>query len=154
MTLLIKTTRGYPRDYEHLRKCGYWMSRLDEAVRILSEEGRLPAEYYDHPLRGGDLDGFRECHIAGDWILVYMISGDSLILTLSRTGRHEDIFRRWDPGISLRTLHSIRGSPVDLPVQRLQPPHPVLGGRVGVHQPRQEPLLELPERIDDPQVGG
>ena len=58
---------------------------------------------------GGDLDGFRECHIAGDWILVYMISGDSLILTLSRTGRHED---------------------------------------------RQEPLLELPERIDDPQVGG
>lgn len=153
MTLLIKTTRGYRRDYEHLRKCGYRMSRLDEAVRILSEEGRLPAEYYDHPLRG-DLDGFRECHIAGDWILVYMISGDSLILTLSRTGRHEDIFRRWDPDISLRTPHSIRGSPVDLPVQRLQSPHPVLGGRMGVHQPRQD-LLPVPsERVDDPQVGG
>ena len=52
MTLLIKTTKGYRRDYEHLRKCGCRMSCLDEAVRILSEEGRLPAEYYDHPLRG------------------------------------------------------------------------------------------------------
>ena len=92
MTLLIKTTRGFRRDYDLLRRRGYQMSRLDEAVRILSEEERLPPTYYDHPLRG-DLDGFRECHIAGDWILVYTISGDILVLTLSRTGRHEDIFR-------------------------------------------------------------
>lgn len=42
MTLLIKTTKGYRRDYDLLRRRGFQMSRLDEAVRILSGEGRLP----------------------------------------------------------------------------------------------------------------
>ena len=92
MTFLIRTTRGYRRDYDPLRRRGFQMSRLDGTVRILSEEGRLTPAYYDHPLKG-DLEGFRECHIAGDWILVYMIRGDSLVLTLSRTGRHDDILR-------------------------------------------------------------
>lgn len=70
MTFLIRTTKGYRRDYDPLRRRGFQMSRLDEAVRILSGEGRLPPAYYDHPLKG-DLEGFRECHIAGDWIRVH-----------------------------------------------------------------------------------
>lgn len=77
MTFLIRTTKGYRRDYDLLRRRGFQMSRLDEAVRILSEEGRLPPRYHDHPLKG-DLEGFRECHIAGDWLLVYMIRDDIL----------------------------------------------------------------------------
>lgn len=52
MTFLIRTTKGYRRDYDLLRRRGFQMSRLDEAVRILSGEGRLPPAYYDHPLKG------------------------------------------------------------------------------------------------------
>ena len=58
---------------------------------MLSNNIKLPAEYKDHQLTGNWKD-FRECHIKPDWLLVYSIHNDTLILTLSRTGTHSDIF--------------------------------------------------------------
>ncbi|HOE89049.1 MAG TPA: type II toxin-antitoxin system YafQ family toxin [Sphaerochaeta sp.] len=51
----------------------------------------LPKKYRDHGLSGND-KGCRECHIAPDWLLIYEISGSELILYLTRTGTHSDLF--------------------------------------------------------------
>ena len=51
----------------------------------------LPPENRDHDLTG-NWRGRRECHIQPDWLLIYRIEGDVLVLTLSRTGTHSDLF--------------------------------------------------------------
>lgn len=51
----------------------------------------LPREYRDHALTG-DLADFRECHIEPDWLLMYQIFDDVLILSLTATGTHADLF--------------------------------------------------------------
>ncbi len=51
----------------------------------------LAEQYHDHALVG-DFAGFRECHVTPDWLLIYCIDNDLLILTLSRTGTHSDLF--------------------------------------------------------------
>ncbi len=50
----------------------------------------LSLTYRDHPLRG-DYVGYRECHLEPDWLLIYRIEGEYLVL--ARTGRHNDLFR-------------------------------------------------------------
>ena len=53
------------------------------------EEKHLPARYKDHPLKG-EWAGYRDAHIAPDWLLIYRVSGDEL--QLARTGAHADLF--------------------------------------------------------------
>lgn len=53
---------------------------------------KLEPHYRDHALVGR-LQGFRECHIRPDWLLVYMLEEDVLTLTLIETGSHADIFK-------------------------------------------------------------
>lgn len=67
------------------------MRRLEKVVTLLAEGKSLPAEYKDHDLIG-DYKGCRECHIAPDWLLVYEIVKDELLLYLTRTGTHSDLF--------------------------------------------------------------
>jgi len=64
---------------------------LKTVVKTLCEEKPLDPKYCDHALHG-DLEGFRDCHIENDWILLYAVNKDELILTASRTGTHSDIF--------------------------------------------------------------
>lgn len=59
--------------------------------RTLSRGEPLPEKNKDHTL-SGNWSGYRECHIQPDWLLVYCIENDILILTLSRTGTHSDLF--------------------------------------------------------------
>ena len=63
---------------------------LDEIIRKLTRGESLPDENRDHPL-SGNWNGFRECHIQSDWLLVYRIDDDVLVLTLARTGTHSDL---------------------------------------------------------------
>ena len=58
---------------------------------MLVEEKDLDAKYCDHALTGNYI-GFRECHIQPDWLLIYLINHQELILTASRTGSHSDLF--------------------------------------------------------------
>jgi len=51
----------------------------------------MPVKYYDHPLKG-EMSGYRECHIEWDWILIYQVFEDRLILSASGTGTHSDLF--------------------------------------------------------------
>ena len=67
------------------------MSLLDDVIRLSSTGATLPEQYHDHALIGNYSD-FRECHIKPDWLLIYSLSNDTLILTLSRTGSHGNLF--------------------------------------------------------------
>jgi mRNA interferase YafQ len=73
-----------------LAKRGYDMNLFKEVVDLLIDGVPLPPKYDDHPLKG-DRRGYRDCHIKGDWVLIYKIDGDALTLLLSETGTHSDI---------------------------------------------------------------
>ena len=64
---------------------------LDNIIRKLSCGEMLPEKNRDHALTG-DWVGHRECHILPDWLLVYRVEDDILVLTLARTGTHSDLF--------------------------------------------------------------
>jgi mRNA interferase YafQ len=87
----IERTNQFKRDYKLIKKRGYDLSLLKEAIALLAEDGTLPEKYKDHALTGNWV-GHRECHILNDWLLVYRIFDDTLVLVLSRSGTHSDIF--------------------------------------------------------------
>ena len=64
---------------------------LDDIIRALSRGEALPEKNMDHSLFG-NWAGHRECHILPDWLLVYRIDDDVLVLTLVRTGTHSELF--------------------------------------------------------------
>jgi len=80
------------RQLKMLDRRGYDMGLFKEVVSMLLDGKTLPPKYNDHPLRG-DRRGYRDCHIKGDWILIYKIDGDALTLILFETGTHSDLFK-------------------------------------------------------------
>lgn len=86
---LVATT-SFKKDYKKLVKRQYNITLLDEVVEQLLNGNPLPEKNKDHALTG-NWKGFRECHIMPDWLLVYRIYEDKLILSLIRTGSHSDL---------------------------------------------------------------
>ncbi len=89
--LTIKYQAAFKRDYKRIKKRGYNIRLLEQVIALLAEGQELPASYRDHALTG-DYSGCRECHIAPDWLLVYEVLQDELLLYLTRTGTHSDLF--------------------------------------------------------------
>lgn len=89
----IQRTSSFKRDYKLAKKRGYDISKLKTVVALLADGSDLPSVYCDHALTG-NWKGFRELHIAPDWLLVYRIYDQQLILSLTRTGTHSDIFSK------------------------------------------------------------
>ena len=89
--LTVKQTALFRKDYKLAKKRGRDMQLLKEIIALLSAGESLPAKNRDHALSGGWI-GYRECHVQPDWLLVYRIDKDVLVLTLTRTGTHSDIF--------------------------------------------------------------
>lgn len=87
----IRTTSVFRKNLKLMKKRGYDLSLLQTAVSILASGERLPSKYSDHALQG-KYRQYRECHITPDWLLVYEIREQELVLVLSRTGTHSDIF--------------------------------------------------------------
>ncbi|MGN0434443.1 MAG: type II toxin-antitoxin system YafQ family toxin [Bilifractor sp.] len=87
---LIMTTQ-FRKDLKRINKRGKDLSLLKDVLQTLREEQALEEKYRDHALTGNYI-GFRECHIQPDWLLVYAINKEELILTASRTGNHSDLF--------------------------------------------------------------
>lgn len=87
---IVWTTR-FKKDYKLAMKRQLNMDLLDDIIRTLSRGETLPAKNKDHELTG-DWAGHRECHIQPDWLLIYRIEDDVLVLTLARTGTHSDLF--------------------------------------------------------------
>ena len=90
MKYKIQPVKKYRKQYKQLKKRGYNMDLLDEVVLMLAQGQTLPVNYNDHPLKGDKL-GYRDCHIKGDWVLIYKIDINILNLILSETGTHSDI---------------------------------------------------------------
>lgn len=91
--LTLKTTTQFRKDYKLMKKRGYNMGLLQEVLQTLLEEKPLAEKHRDQALVG-NYTGFRECHILPDWLLIYQIDGETLLLVASRTGTHSDLFKK------------------------------------------------------------
>ena len=89
--LEIKPTSRFKRDLKICARRGYNLGALENVVDALARQEELLVKNRDHELEG-EFAGCRECHIAPDWLLIYKVSGDSLVLYLMRTGTHSDLF--------------------------------------------------------------
>ena len=87
----VKPTTRFQKDLKRLQKRGYDISLLTQVIKVLAAGEPLPEKYKDHTL-SGNFAGCRECHIAPDWLLSYEIVDEELILYLTRTGTHSDLF--------------------------------------------------------------
>jgi len=85
----VASVAHFRRDVKLAGKRGNDMSKLREAILLLSAGGPLPTRYRDHPL-GGNWARHRDCHIEPDWLLIHKVDGDDLYLV--RTGTHSDLF--------------------------------------------------------------
>ncbi len=88
---IVKTTTQFKRDYKLAVKRGLKIDLLKDIVAALAMGEKLPEKNKDHALTGNWV-GHRECHILPDWLLIYRIEDDVLVLTLARTSSHSDLF--------------------------------------------------------------
>lgn len=84
-------TSQFKRDYKKAKKQGKDLAKLKKVLSLLQSQHKLPKVYRDHHLTG-NYAGFRECHISPDWLLVYKIDTDQLLLILARLGSHSELF--------------------------------------------------------------
>ena len=87
----LRPTTKFQKDLKRAKKRGYDLNLLKEVLQKLAAGEPLPVKNRDHALIG-DYEGRRECHIAPDWLLIYEIVDETLILYLTRTGTHSDLF--------------------------------------------------------------
>jgi len=87
----VKLTTQFKKDFKQAMKRGLKIKLLKDVIAKLAMGEALPESNRDHALTG-DWKGFRECHILPDWLLIYRIENDVLVLTLTRTGTHSDLF--------------------------------------------------------------
>lgn len=85
----IITTSAFKKDYKLLKKRHKDLRLLEEVTEMLAEGKSLPEKNKDHQLTG-DWKDYRECHIEPDWLLIYRIYENTLVLSLTRTGTHSD----------------------------------------------------------------
>ena len=88
----IRKTARYRKSLKKMLKRGKDIKKISAVVRMLATGETLPPQYRDHAL-SGDLAGLRDCHIESDWVLLYFYTENGeLVLTLSDTGTHSDLF--------------------------------------------------------------
>lgn len=86
-------TNQFKRDAKYLLKKRYSQQKLALAITALMEQDAdlLRTKYRDHALKG-NWSGYREIHVEGDWLIIYRIEKDELMLVLTRTGSHDRLF--------------------------------------------------------------
>lgn len=89
--LQIIPTKQFKKDLKRIAKDSKKdLNKLNKIVNILAEQKQLPIEYRDHQLKG-NLKNYRECHIEPDWLLMYQVKENILVLSLVRTGSHSEL---------------------------------------------------------------
>ena len=88
----IRFTGQFKKDLKLAKKQGKNLDKLFDVVERLANGEVLEAKYRDHDL-SGDYKGCRECHIDPDWLLIYEIVDDVLVLLLNRVGSHSELFK-------------------------------------------------------------
>ena len=83
----------FKKDYKLAVKRGLNPDAIAEVISMLADKKKLPPKYRDHKLVSSrNYKNMRECHIESDWLMIYQIIDDVLILRLVRTGTHSDLF--------------------------------------------------------------
>ena len=77
------------RDQRRILKRGKEVEKLLQTVFLLATQGALPARYRPHKLHGV-YSGYWECHMEADWLLIYALTRDEVIIVC--TGTHDDLF--------------------------------------------------------------
>ena len=91
MKYKVIPTNKFKKEYKLALKRGKKIEKLHEVVELLVKDLELPASLCEHELKG-NWKNHRELHIEGDWLLIYQKIEDILILELTRTGSHSDLF--------------------------------------------------------------
>ena len=89
----VKFTNRFKKDLKLAKKQNKDQDKLFEVINILASGGTPDAKYRDHGL-SGNYKGTRECHIEPDWLLIYEIRDEVLVLMLYRIGTHSELFRK------------------------------------------------------------
>lgn len=89
----VKPTSQFKKDYKLAMKRGLDISLLEDIIAKLALGESLPEKNRDHAL-SVNWNGYRECHILPDWLLIYKLEDNILILTLARTGTHSNLFNK------------------------------------------------------------
>ncbi|MBO7394233.1 MAG: type II toxin-antitoxin system YafQ family toxin [Abditibacteriota bacterium] len=89
----IRYTKRFKKDLKLAKKQGKNIEKLLKVVSVLANGDKLDEKYRDHELTG-QYKGTRECHIESDWLLIYEIMNDVLVLMLYRTGTHTELLNR------------------------------------------------------------
>ena len=87
----LRFTNKIQRNIKLLKKSGKDLDKVTVVLKSWQNGEELPAKYKDHALTGNYI-GCRECHIEPDWLLVYEIINEELIILLLTTGSHSDLF--------------------------------------------------------------
>ena len=90
MKYIVRNTSVFKKDYKRAKKRGLDLGKLQQVVELLANGTSLPESLRDHALMG-NWAHHRECHIAPDWLLIYQIYENVLVLELTRTGSHGDL---------------------------------------------------------------
>ncbi|MBR2543124.1 type II toxin-antitoxin system YafQ family toxin [Candidatus Saccharibacteria bacterium] len=93
MRYAVQFTSKFKKNYKKMQKRGLKIEKLEEIVDKLRNGEKLALKHKDHILKG-EFNGYHECHIEPDWLLIYKIQNDVLILTLVDTGSHSDLFNK------------------------------------------------------------
>lgn len=91
MAYKIEVTHQYLKDLKLARKRKFDEKKLNNVIYMLVAGEPLPAKNRDHALTG-NYNGYRECHITPDWLLIYSRNETLKIISLIRTGTHSDLF--------------------------------------------------------------
>ena len=84
-------TKSFRKQYKQMKKRGVDIDKLVEVMNMIINEQPLPAKYKNHPLYGKWAGSF-DCHVQGDWVLIYKPDPDAGTVTFHRTGSHSDLF--------------------------------------------------------------
>lgn len=87
----VRYSSQFRKDFKLAQKRGLPTDELKDVIKRLAAEKPLEAKFYDHQLKG-KYSSFSECHIRPDWLLIYRIDQEELVLIAQRTGSHSDLF--------------------------------------------------------------
>ncbi len=93
MAYKVKSTTKFRRDMKRCIKRGLDIKKAEAVIAFLAQDGVAPAETGPHPLKG-NYKGYMECHIEPDWLLVWRVYRKQLILMMTDTGTHSDLYKK------------------------------------------------------------
>ena len=89
MPLKPNYTKQFDKDVQRAARRGGPVTKLFSVMLLLVTEEPLERHHRDHPLKG-QFEGYRDCHVSDDWVLIYKREGDTVLF--ARTGTHSDLF--------------------------------------------------------------